>query len=240
MEKWLNKIHQGDVLEILKEMPDEFIDLIITSPPYNKHSAKRKCGKTDSWRQANIGYGKFNDSMPEMKYQKWQEEVLKECLRVIKKDGSIFYNHKYRIVNHKIISPEKWLKDFNIRQVIIWDRKSSCVLEPIRFMPTFEQIYWIIKERKTPFFNSKAFQFKDIWRINPAKNNPHPAPFPEELVERCIVACCPKNGIVLDPFMGSGTSALVAQNLGRNFIGIELNPEYIKIAEERLRQKPLL
>ena len=59
-----NKIYQGDVLEVLKTFPDESINCIITSPPYNKHSTNRKCGKTDSWQKANIDYGEFKDDMP--------------------------------------------------------------------------------------------------------------------------------------------------------------------------------
>jgi DNA modification methylase len=68
----------------------------------------------------------------------------------------------------------------------------------------------------------------------------HYATYPQKLLWSLVKAGCPKNGIILDPFMGSGTTALVAQNLGRKFIGIELNPDYVKIAKQRLRQKPLL
>lgn len=80
-----------------------------------------------------------------------------------------------------------------------------------------------------------------VWKI-PTKpfSEAHFAVFPEKLVETPIKAGCPENGIVLDPFFGAGTTGLVAQNLNRNYIGIELNPEYIKIAKQRLRQKPLL
>jgi DNA modification methylase len=108
-------------------------------------------------------------------------------------------------------------------------------------MPTIEQIYWITKERKTPYFTNRGFQFKDVWRINPDVGNNHPAPFPIEIPARCIIATCPENGIVLDPFMGSGTTALAAKRLKRNYIGIELNPKYVKIAQERIdaQAKPL-
>ena len=236
----VNKIICGDALLELKKFPDECIDCVITSPPYNKASANRKCSKTDSWNRANIDYGDYKDNLPEEEYQKWQRDILQELVRVIKPSGSIFYNHKYRIVNHKVISPEEWLRDFIIRQVIIWNRGSSPVLEPIRFMPTIEQIYWITKERKTPYFTKDGFQMKDVWRINPETNNDHPAPFPEKLVSNCIRAACPEKGLVLDCFMGSGTTAIVARSLGRNYIGIELSEEYIAIANKRLSQNILL
>ena len=141
----LNKIYQGDCLELLKQVESESVDCIVTSPPYNKQSAKRKCGKTDSWQKANIDYGNFKDDLREQEYQEQQKMVLRECLRVLKKDGSIFYNHKPRIVNHKTIFPHEWLSEFNVRQMIVWNRKSSPVLEPIRFMPCVEYIFWITK-----------------------------------------------------------------------------------------------
>ena len=140
------KLILGDCIEKLKEISNNSINLIITSPPYNKHSANRKCGKTDSWRKANISYGDYKDDLSELEYQKWQKQVLIECLRILKNNGSLFDNHKPRIVNHKIIFPHEWLLEFIIRQMIIWNRKNIPTLEPIRFMPTIEYIFWITKE----------------------------------------------------------------------------------------------
>jgi modification methylase len=238
MNPELNKIYCGDALEVLRGWPGEFVDCVITSPPYNKHSAKRKHSLTDAWTKSGIDYGEFKDDLPEKEYQEQQRQIIRQLVRVIKPSGSIFYNHKYRIVNHRIISPEEWLGEFIVRQVIIWDRGSSPVLDTIRFMPTIEQIYWITKERKTPYFTNAGFQFKDVWRINPESGNDHPAPFPEEIPGRCIIATCPESGIVLDPFIGSGTTAVVAKKLGRNYLGIELSPVYCKMAENRIAGIP--
>ena len=232
----LNKIYQGDCLELLKQLESESVDCIVTSPPYNKHSAKRKCGKTDSWQKANIDYGNFKDDLPEEEYQEQQKQVLRECLRVLKKDGSIFYNHKPRIVNHKVIFPHEWLNEFNVRQMIIWNRKNSPVLEPIRFMPIVEYIFWVTKERKTPKFNKEAFHFKEIWEIPPKVNPNHPATFPEEVVERCIIATTEKGDVVLDPYMGSGTTAKVSKKMGRMFIGFEVNPHFIELATQEINR----
>ena len=239
-EDMLNQVVLGDCLEVMKKIPDKSVDLVVTSPPYNKNSANRKYNPKDSWSKAGISYGDFKDDLPEDIYQENQKQIIRELVRVIKPSGSIFYNHKYRIVNHRVISPEEWLGEFILRQVIIWNRGSSPVLEPIRFMPTFEQIYWITKQRNTPYFTSVGFQYKDIWRLNPDKGNEHPAPFPEEIVGRCINAACPENGIVLDPFLGSGTTCVAAKQLKRRYIGIEISQEYCRIAEERLKQDILL
>ena len=236
----LNEIICGDALEVLKTLESASVDCVVTSPPYNKHSADRKHSPTDSWAKSGISYGEFRDDLPEEEYQEEQKQVIRELVRIIKPSGSIFYNHKYRIVKHRVISPEQWLGEFVIRQVIIWDRGASPVLEPIRFLPTIEQIYWITKEPRTPFFTKEGFQFKDVWRLNPEYGNEHPAPFSKELVARCLIATCPEGGIVLDPYIGSGTTALTARMRRCNFIGIEISPEYCKMAEDRLRANILI
>jgi len=235
----VNKVICGDCLEELKKLPKESINCIITSPPYNKSSANRKCNKKDSWTKANIDYECFKDDLPEQEYQKQQKDILKECIRILKKDGSIFYNHKPRIVNHKIIFPHEWLLEFNIRQMIIWNRKSGPTLEPIRFMPCVEYIFWITKEQKTPKFNTAAFKFKEVWEISPSREPNHPAPFPKELVRRCIFATTDENDLILDPYAGSGTTLIVAKEMKRKYIGIELNKKYIDITYKKLRQQTL-
>jgi len=92
-------------------------------------------------------------------------------------------------------------------------------------------------------FNDKVNTTSDVWKIPtqpapPEVRGKHFATFPEKLVEPMIKAGCPLNGIVLDPFMGSGTTGVVAKKLGRNFIGIEISPDYVKIAEERIKAVP--
>jgi len=240
LEKYENKIICGDCLEVMKDIPNESIDCIITSPPYNKHSADRKCSKTDSWQQANIGYGDFKDDLPESEYQEQQKQLLRECVRVLKKEGSIFYNHKVRIVNHRAIIPTEWLNEFNIRQILIWDRGSSPQLAPIRWFPTTEYIYWITKTNIQPKFYKRSKYQKEILKILPKKDKEHPAPFPNELVEILLGNTTDVGDVVLDPYMGSGTTAIVAKKMNRNYIGIELNPDYIKLTNQRLRQEVLL
>jgi len=113
------------------------------------------------------------------------------------------------------------------------------MLESIRFMPSIEYIFWITKELKTPKFNPKAFIFSEVWDIMPDKNNEHPASFPNEIVRRCIFACSDENDVVLDPFMGSGTTGVVAKNMNRRFIGFEISKDYMDICNKRLQQDAL-
>lgn len=231
----VNKIYNEDCLETMKRMPSGFVNCVITSPPYNKDSASRKCSPTDTWNRANIDYGDFKDDLPEEEYQEQQKKVLRELVRIITPNGSIFYNHKARIKNHRAILPTEWLGEFNIRQVLIWDRGSSMQLEPIRWFPTTEYIYWITKGQVQPKFYKRSKNEMEVIRIPPKPDKEHPAPFPEELVATLMINTTDENDLIYDPYMGSGTSAKVAKQLKRNYIGSEISAEYTKLAEDRIK-----
>lgn len=229
------------MLEGLKSLQDNSIDCIITSPPYNKKSKKRKPHPTDTWSGGNaaITYDNFDDYMNEDKYQEWQINIINECLRVLKPEGSFFYNHKNRTINKGIITPYQWILKTNaiIKEEIVWNRKMIVEVDKVRFYPKIERIYWLIKDRVQPKFNGDYAQLTDIWDILPCqkeKRHNHPAPFPEELVEKCLLSTTNENDLVLDPFMGSGTTAKVAKCNKRNYIGFDLSKKYCENAENRI------
>ena len=228
-------IYQGDCLEVMKTLPDNSVDAVITSPPYNKgFYDKHKPHKSDVWSRRNIKYGEYNDNRDPEEYIKWQTNCLIEMTRIIKETGSIFYNVKPVIANHRLIFPT-YIFNFNVRQQIIWNRKSTPQLAPIRFLPTTEIIYWITKRNIQPKFYRKGLLFdKEVWEFSSKPMKEHPAPFPIELPTNCILSTTDEGDIVLDPFAGSGTTSVACKKLGREFIGIELNPEYIEIAERRI------
>lgn len=234
-----NKFLNGPCEEVMKAMPTESIDLIVTSPPYNLRNSTgngMKDGRGGKWSNAALlnGYAEaeFNDSMPHNEYVAWQRECLTEMMRILKTDGAIFYNHKWRVQNGLLQDRADIVKDFPVRQIIIWRRKGGINFNKGYFLPTYEIIYLIAKKE---FKLAKgANSFGDIWEFNQESKNPHPAPFPVALIERVISSTNAE--IVLDPFMGSGTTAVAATNLQRKFVGIELSANYIKMAKERLKQ----
>jgi modification methylase len=236
---YINKIICGDWNEHLSNIPDSSIDLIITSPPYNKgYYDKHKPHKSDVWRQRNVIYGDFKDNLKPEIYIKQQKELLFELCRIIKPKGSIFYNHKVVIANHKAIFPE-YVFRFNVRQIIIWNRKSTPQLAPIRFLPTTEYIFWITKTNTQPKFQRQNLYYtKEVWDLPVKPNSNHPAPFPIELPKNCILATTDKNDIVLDPYMGIGTTAVACKELGRKYIGIEISPEYCELSRRRVNATP--
>ena len=227
-----NIIYNEDCLETLAKMEDNSIDLIITSPPYNKsfYATSKKDG---NWHNV-INYENYNDSIEPKEYENWQRKIISECLRVLKPSGSLFYNHKDILVGGGIVCPS-YVYDFNVHQQIIWDRSNSPMIGERYFLPITEYIYWIVKDKKEFFFDKSKSIFKStIWRMNVDKN-PHPAPFPYIMAAN-IINCCSKEGdIVYDPFMGSGTTALAAVKLGRQYIGSEISEKYVSMANEKIK-----
>lgn len=236
----LNKIYCEDCLETLARLEDNSIDLIVTSPPYNKNAYVTDKGGDKSWsalRGRQIPYDKYNDAMPPQEYEVWQKNVISECLRVLRPHGSLFYNHKDILVGGVIIPP-KWVYEFPVHQQIIWNRGSSLANDPHYFQPITEYIYWIAKDPKNVFFDKSKSAFRqNVWNINFEINTKHPAPFPKTLVGN-IIQCCSKEGdLVYDPYMGSGTTALMATKMKRNYIGSEISQSYVEMAEKRIKDE---
>jgi len=234
-EDFVNKIICGDCLSIMKQMPDECLDLVVTSPPYNlKNSTGNgmKDGRGGKWKNAALvnGYNNYNDNIPHEEYVQWQRNCLAEMFRLLKNDGAIFYNHKWRVQAGLLQDRHDIVSGLPVRQIIIWRRKGGINFNQGYFLPTYEVIYLITK----PDFKlvPRANAYGDIWEFTQEMNNIHPAPFPVALIDRIISSTSAQ--LILDPFSGSGTTAVAASLLGRDYIGIELSPEYCELSEQRL------
>jgi modification methylase len=237
IDSYLNKIICGDCVEVMKKMPDKSIDLAVTSPPYNlKNSTGNgmKDGRGGKWANAALqnGYSNHDDCMPHEKYVAWQRKCLDEMMRLLKDDGAIFYNHKWRVQNGLLQDRQDIVSGFPVRQIIIWHRNGGINFNKGYFLPTYEVIYLIAKKKFK--LVPKANAFGDVWNVGQDLKNPHPAPYPIELIERIIGSTSAE--IVLDPFMGSGTTAIAAKKLGRQYIGIDVSPEYCQMAEDRIKK----
>ena len=294
----MNEIIQGDSLEVLKTLPSESVDCVITSPPY--------------W--ALRDYGVIGQLGLEPTFQEYITklcDIFDEAKRVLKKRGTCWVNlgdtyngnksgntdtnkngkvSKENLIKKKssIELREKSLcqipsrfsiemsnRGWILRNRIIWHKPNvmpqSC---KDRFTVDFEDIFFFTKslmydfeQQKEPvsevslrraeyayktekanigtgisvenmgsrFVDAEGRNMRTVWKIpTSASNEEHVAMFPQSLIEPMVLAGCPKGGIVLDIFMGSGTTGLVAKKLGRNYLGIELNPKYIKIANDRI------
>jgi site-specific DNA-methyltransferase (adenine-specific) len=235
IEKFLNQFITGDCVEVMKTMPSESVDLVVTSPPYNlKNSTGNgmKDGRGGKWSNAELmnGYSDHHDNMPHEEYVAWQRAALTEMFRLLKPTGAIFYNHKWRVQGGLLQDRSDIVEGFPVRQIIIWKRKGGINFNPGYFLPTFEVIYLIAK----PGFklNPKANGAGDVWDFAQEFNNPHPAPFPLDFALRCVSSA--PGDVVLDPFMGSGTTAMAAVKDGKSFVGIDVSKAYNTLAKKRL------
>lgn len=232
----LNQIVCGDAITEMNRLEPNTIDLIVTSPPYNlKNSTGNGMSvntKTGKWAGNALqnGYSHYDDCMPIEQYAQWQYDSLKAMYRLLKNDGAIFYNHKWRVQDGLIQDRSDIIRDLPVRQIIIWRRKGGINFNPGYFLPTYEVIYMICK----PDFKlaKKANAYGDVWEFTQEMNNEHPAPFPLALIDRIISSTTAK--IILDPFMGSGTTALAAIKNRRQYIGVELSPDYCRKARQRI------
>lgn len=237
MEIALNKLILGDCLEEMRKLPSGSFDLVVTSPPYNlKNSTGNgmKDGRGGKWKNAELvnWYSNHHDCMPHDEYSKWQRNCLLEMLRVLSENGAIFYNHKWRVQNGLLQDRQDIVKGLPIRQIIIWKRKGGINFNQGYFLPTYEVIYLIAK--KNFKLAPKANAFGDVWEFKQEMKNPHPAPYPVALINRIISSTNAQR--ILDPFIGSGTTAIASIMNGREYLGIDISPEYIEMAENRIKE----
>lgn len=244
-KKFINKIHCSDSLELIKKFPDNCIDIVLTSPPYN----------------FGINYENTNDVNIWEDYFNKLFNIFRECIRVLKDNGRIIINVQPMfsdyIPTHHLIS-NFFLKEGLIwKGEIIWEKNNynckyctwgswkSPSSPYLKYSWEFVEIFCknsLKKEGDKNNIDIGAEEFKKWvygkWSIAPERNMKkykHDAMFPEELVKRLLKLFSYKNDIVLDPFNGAGTTTKVAKQLNRKFIGIDISEEYCKTAEDRLR-----
>ena len=231
-DDWVT-IYHGRCEEVLPLIPE--VDITFSSPPYNTIAPQSASGmmKETNRKQLN-GYLTHADDMPEGNYKDWIVGVFSDCMK--KSKGLVWINHKTRYRDKVGLHP-LYLFPWPFYSEIVWDRGVSVTLNARKFAPSHEYLYGF----GTPHWWDNSLNTKmSVWRINPERNQPdHPCPFPMEIVLPCISASCPKDGVVLDPFMGSGTTLRGAKELGRKAIGIEIEEKYCEIAANRMSQEVL-
>lgn len=238
-------LYLGDCLATMKTLPDASVDLIFTSPPYNlqDYDGQRpnfnKNSDKGAWKNADLadGYASYDDNMPYPLYVEWQKEIIREMWRLISDTGAIFYNHKLRSVKKKLRLPTDLVpEECTLRSLIVWDRGNGLNFNPACYTASHEQILVIAKPGWK--LNPVGNKMLDVWKVPADRKNDHPAPFPVELARRAIIGTDCK--VVMDPFMGSGTTGVAAVLEGKEFIGMELDPGYFAAAERRIDQAGLL
>lgn len=248
-----HKIYIEDCLEVMKKLPDNSVDLVFADPPYNM-SKKKGLGWAFS---KHVTMQEKWDIFSKDEFFKFNLEWISECLRILKPGGNFWVCGSF----HNIYQMGFILQNFeNVKIInsIVWFKPNAQPNITCRlFTESTEHLIWATKKGKKWTFNykdtknnigdplnPKGKQTRNVWHIplTPKKEKwagNHPTQKPEELLRRIILSCTNKGDIVLDPFVGSGTTSVVARQLGRNSIGIEKNKKYLKIIKKRLSQRGL-
>ena len=233
-----------DPATVARLMGGERAGLVVTSPPYNqkldtfKPSGMQKENPAFVQRMADA----YTDSMPEELYQDQQVQLLDMLRQFITPNASIFYNHKIRYRDKRIISPIEWLlrASYAIRQEIIWDRGSSITLNARMFIPVDERIYWLRAGDDFVFNDTPEIKaYSTVWEIAAINEVQASAAFATEIPTRCIRAASSPNDIVLEPYCGTGTTIIAAHREGRRGYGVERDLRWADVILRRAEAEGL-
>jgi len=240
----INQIYNMDCLEGLKLLPDDSIDIVVTSPPYNMRTRIRNGKYTEREKSEHFSkkYSYFHDALPIEDYYQFHKKVIKECLRVGK---MLFWN--IQIVTGSKEAIFKLIGDFNkqIKDIVVWDKghgqpamHDSVLNRATELIVIFEKDALAGRAFANSYFERGTLT--DIWRLKrPKPITGHGACYPTKLVKIILEGFTKEGDIVLDPFLGSGTTAVACKQLKRKYIGFEICKEYVEIAQKRLSQKVL-
>lgn len=236
----INRIYNENCIDTLRRIPDNFVDLVVTSPPYNMNLRIRN-GKYCSRqivKEFSTKYEGFDDNMPLEEYYEFHLEVLRELLRV---SGLIFYNIQivtgskrafFRIIGE--------LSDY-LKDIVVWDKGYAQPAMAARVLNRRTELILIFDAKNAISRQFEEVNFgrgtlDDIWEIKRGRKvtDTHSAVFPEALVKTIIDNFTLPGALIYDPFMGTGTTAYVARAMGRNFLGSELTEKYFEVANKRL------
>jgi len=241
----INKIICGDCIEEMKKLPDNCIDAIITDPPYaisqEGKKISRKSLSSKSWKRnmdIKLDFGKWDNFETENDFFKFTESWFKECIRVLKQKGwiYIFFDKQKTGYFDLILAPKYGIKS---RTIFTWLKTNPC--------PSFRKVNWLSASEFIWVGSKGSCKLKNFlnqtemfnYMLTPNKSiygkTEHPTEKPEDLIKKFILVSTDKGDIILDPFIGSGTTAVACIQTGRKFIGIEINPKYVQIANERIK-----
>ena len=211
------KLFKGDCLELLKQIEDESIDMVLTDPPYGMafQSGYRK-----------IGYEKIKGDQNLY----WLDDFVEEIFRVSKNNTA---HYMFCSFHHIDIFKQAIQKRFKVKNIITWVKNNTSMGDlKGDFAPKTEFIIFFQKGRR--LINGR--RDSNVFEFNKTRNELHPTQKPVDMTEYMLSKFSDEGNVILDPFMGSGTTGVACVNTNRNFIGMELDEDYFKVAKERIEK----
>lgn len=233
-------IYKGDCLELMRTIPDGFVDMVLTDPTYSsggmyRSDRSKSTGEKYADKKFN-GLSRFEDftgdNMDQRSFTSFMRQVLSHARRLTKPGGAvaIFTDWRQLPLMTDVLQWSGWVW----RGIIVWDKGSSRN-QPGRFRPDCEFIIWGTNGPKPIDFHAGLKALPGCYHIPNVPNlqKHHQTEKPIELLEK-LLQICPEGGTVLDPFMGSGSTGVACIKMGRDFVGIEISEQYNAIAKERI------
>lgn len=254
-EKQGFRLYQGNCIELMEQIPENTFDMIFADPPYHLSNGGFTC---HAGKAVSVNKGKWDESMGIEENFKFHMNWIAACKRILKPNGTIWISGTYHSIYACGFALQK--QNFKILNDIIWFKPNASPNLSCRyFTASHETLLWA---RKTPnskhtfnyecmkngewgedFIKKTKKQMRSVWAINSIKPyekkfGKHPTQKPLELLRRIILASTNKKDFILDPFTGSSTTGIMSYKLGRNFAGIDINPEYLDLSIKRFQDLP--
>lgn len=229
-----NRIHRIDAIEGLKRLPDASVDLVVTDPPYNIASKDRSTMRKGKIISTMKAWGAWDHYHP-FDYDILIMSVISECYRVLKPGGAL-YMFTAREQNGFFIR-QAVARGFVYRNQLAMVKKNPLPsFSKANWRSAFEACMYLTKGKPRTFNFVSQAECKNVFHFSNTRHvTAHPTEKPLDLIKLIVQVSSNEGDLVVDPFMGSGTTAAACKELGRTFLGFELEPEYIKMANERLK-----
>lgn len=242
IEDWTGEVHQGDARDLLPQMPEESAHLVVTSPPYN----------------LEVDYGEYDDNLSQKEYREMIFEVFSECYRVLKRGGRLavvvgIEGGTPCFDTPGVVKTVIGKTRFQLREKYVWKKgpsESSSAWGSWRSasnpsqIQNHEEILVFYKgtpareDKKGHTMNKEEFMesIKSVWEVKASGREEHPAAYTPEIPRRLIKLYSFPDDVVIDPFMGVGTTGVVAERQRRRWVGMDLDPKYVNLSEERIQK----